>query len=148
VNDELLVLEKFSFVIPISVRFSDVDGMGHVNNAVYATYFEIGRTVWFERVLGRRSMEEVDFILARLEIDFLAPVNLEDEVLLGLKVSTIGKTSWGFEYLLTKNGGAAARGKSVQVFFDYGKGIKKPIPEGFEEAIEKLGLGGSSRPHL
>ena len=128
---------EFRFVIPIDVRFKDIDGMGHVNNAVFATYFEIGRTRYFQQILGARGHGDIDFILARQEIDFLSPILLEDEVRLGLRVSEIGRTSFGFDYLLERNGEPAARGKSVQVFFDYSKRMKKPVPESFRLAARE-----------
>lgn len=40
-------MEGFPFVHRETVRFSDLDGMGHVNNAVYSTYLEQARLAWF-----------------------------------------------------------------------------------------------------
>lgn len=128
-----------TFRLPIEVRFGDVDGMGHVNNACFATYLEHGRTRFFRDVVGAASLAEIDFILARLEIDFVAPILLEDEVVLEMRVTDVGRTSFGFDYLLTRNGDVAARGKSVQVFFDYAGGRKKPVPEEFRALVTRLG---------
>lgn len=124
-------MDGFRFVFPVEVRFGDIDGMGHVNNAVFATYYEIGRTRYYRDVVGAKDLASIDFILARLEIDFVAPILLDDEVELGLRVSSIGTTSFGFEYLLTRNGAVAGRGRSVQVFYDYATRAKKDVPAGF-----------------
>jgi acyl-CoA thioester hydrolase len=129
-----------AFRLPIEVRFGDVDGMGHVNNACFATYLEHGRTRFWRDVVGAATLGEVDFILARLEIDFVAPILLEDEVLLEMRVTDVGRTSFGFDYVLTRNGEVAARGKSVQVFFDYASGKKKPVPDSFRTLA--AGLAG------
>lgn len=128
-------MQDFRFKVPIAVRFGDIDAMGHVNNALFATYFEVGRAEYFRQVLGVRSFREIDFIMARIEIDFLRPVFLYQEVNLGLGVSRIGSTSFDFEYLLLASGEKAAAGRSIQVFFDYEKGEKKPVPERFKEAV-------------
>lgn len=124
-------MDGFRYTFPVEVRFGDIDGMGHVNNAVFATYYEIGRTRYYRDVVGARDLESIDFILARLEIDFVEPILLEDVVSLGLRVSSIGSTSFGFEYLLTRNGRVAGRGRSVQVFYDYATRGKKPVPGSF-----------------
>lgn len=129
-------MDGFRFVTPVEVRFVDIDGMGHVNNAVFATFFELGRTRYFQRVLGAKGLADIDFILARQEIDFLAPILLSDEVRVGLRVSSIGRTSFEYEYELERNGQPAARGKSVQVFFDYARSAKKPVPSRFREIVE------------
>ena len=127
------------FRIPIEVRFGDVDGMAHVNNAVFATYLEHGRTRFYRDVVGAATLTDIDFILARLEIDFVAPILLEDRVELEMWVSGVGKTSFEFEYRLLRNGELAARGKSVQVFFDYATQAKKPVPESFRAIVARLG---------
>ncbi len=131
-------MENFRLVVPMQVRFADVDGMVHVNNAVFATYFEHGRTEYFRKVRGLVRCTDFDFILARQEIDFLAPILLEDDVRLGIRVSEIGRTSFGFAYLLTRNGEAAARGRSVQVFYDYERRTKKPVPDDFRRAASEF----------
>ena len=38
--------------IKIQVRFSDLDTLGHVNNAVYLSYFEMARIAYFTPLLG------------------------------------------------------------------------------------------------
>ena len=45
-------MEGYPFVHREHVRFRDLDGMAHVNNAVFSTYLEEARLAWFG---GRRS---------------------------------------------------------------------------------------------
>ncbi|OYX80532.1 MAG: thioesterase, partial [Bradyrhizobium sp. 35-63-5] len=53
------------------VRFGDLDAQGHVNNAVFATYFESGRVALFrDRDLGI-GVPNATYVLVRQEIDFL-----------------------------------------------------------------------------
>src|SRR5512135_179026 len=67
-------LEHALFKTPVAVRFKDLDAMGHVNNAVYATYFEEARAAFARQVLGLTRLDDFDFVVARLEIDFRRPV--------------------------------------------------------------------------
>lgn len=135
-------MSDYPFEIPVEVRFRDLDPMGHVNNAVYATYFEMGRAAFFREVLGVIDAGGFDFILARLEIDYLRPALMSDDLKLGLRIGSVGKTSFTFEYLLGAQGEDVASGRSVQVFFDYDRKAKKPVPEAFREKIRHFFAGG------
>jgi acyl-CoA thioester hydrolase len=135
-------MEKFRFSLSIPVRFRDLDLFGHVNNAVYATYFEVARMEYCRQALGPLTREEVGFVVAHLEIDYLMPVSEEDEVRVGLAVTGLGRSSFVMEYLLTKNGAVAAKGNSVQVFYDHAAGGKRPLPASFRQKVERFERGG------
>lgn len=122
-------------VVPIQVRFRDLDALGHVNNAVYLSYFEVARVAYFGR-LERDWLEKGHFILARAEVDFLRPILLGDAVEVGVRVVRLGRSSFDMEYLLRANGEAAARGKTVQVWLEGGK--PAPLPQAIRKRIEAL----------
>jgi len=66
-----------TYTTDIDVRFRDIDAMGHVNNAVYATYIEQARTEYFRDVLDA-DLSALATVLASLSIDFRRPVELTD----------------------------------------------------------------------
>ncbi|MBU0987706.1 MAG: acyl-CoA thioesterase, partial [Proteobacteria bacterium] len=74
------------FTIDIEVRFRDLDAMGHVNNAVYFTYFEEGRKNFSHQVFNLSELSEFTFIMAHIRCDFLKPVKLSDRVTLQMWV--------------------------------------------------------------
>ena len=115
------MLDDYRVKMPIRTRFGDTDMLGHVNNAVYATYFESGRLEYWAELNGGHSFEHWPFILARSEIDFLAEAHAVQDLTLGIRVSRLGSKSFDLEYLLVRDedGKAIARGRSVQVMFDY-----------------------------
>lgn len=83
----------------VNIRFSDLDLFGHVNNAVYLTYFEEARVAYFNEVVGYDydwSTEGV--ILARVEIDFVIPVHFKDEVFIRTKCCRMGNKSFDLAY--------------------------------------------------
>ena len=49
-------MEGFPFVHYETARFSDLDGMGHVNNAVFSVYIEQARLAWFGRYAADEPM--------------------------------------------------------------------------------------------
>ncbi len=121
------------FQTPVAVRFKDLDAMGHVNNAVYPTYFEEARADFSREVFGLSRIEDFDFLVARIEINYRRPLRYGEPLTAGVRVSGVGATSFTLEYVLAAGGEVVAEGRSVQVFFDYAAGSKKPVPAGFIE---------------
>ena len=122
----------------ITVRFRDIDSMGHVNNAVFFTYFEEGRKEFIKRLFNIVDPEDYSSILASISCDFLRPVKLRDSITLQLWVGDTGKKSFNLEYRLVDTGDESivyAKARSVQVFFDYEKGKTVAVPEDFMEKI-------------
>lgn len=122
----------------MQVRFKDVDKMGHVNNAVHLTYFELARMSYFDEVIGEKiDWSRQGVILARNEVDYLAPILLEDEVWVYIRTVRFGNTSIEIEYRVTRtdeNGTmVAASGRSVLVCFDYGLNRSMPVPALWKE---------------
>src|ERR1700736_5797563 len=65
-------LEDFPYRQSDNVRFADLDPNQHVNNAVYASYFETGRvTLVKDRSLGLIP-PGLSWIMVRLDIHFRA----------------------------------------------------------------------------
>jgi acyl-CoA thioester hydrolase len=116
----------------IDVRFRDVDAMGHVNNAVFFTYFEEGRKVFLEEVLWIVDAADYPFIMAHIQCDFLRPLLLGTRPLLEIWISDIGTKKFTFQYEIKEQGREQTlycRGESVMVFFDYTARKTIPIPE-------------------
>ncbi|MBW1909841.1 MAG: acyl-CoA thioesterase [Deltaproteobacteria bacterium] len=125
-------------VINIDVRFRDIDSMGHVNNAVFFTYFEEGRKEFLRTLFNIVEPMDYSFILASIGCDFLRPVKLGDSITLQLWIGDIGEKRFSLEYRLVDTGDESivyAKGRSVQVFFDYEKNKTAPIPKDFLEKI-------------
>lgn len=118
------------FTLDIDVRMRDIDGRGHVNNAVYFTYFEHGRLRFYNTVLNKKKLSEISFIMARTGCNFVHPITLSDHPLLQLQVKSIGTKSVAFEYRLVSRPDTDfvyATAESVQVCFDYRKNTSMTI---------------------
>ena len=125
------------FSCTIEVRFSDLDSMGHVNNANFLTYLEITRTKFIGHLLDKKVLEPTDFsfILAKAEINFKAPIMFQN-VNCDIWVSTIGKTSFEFTYKLYNDKTIFANATTIQVFYNYQTNSKELIPEKFKKLLE------------
>ncbi len=118
-----------AFSHPIEVRFSDLDAMGHVNNAVVISYLEQGRFQWWRSFLGGRKFQEEGFLMARVEVDYRRPILLGDDVRVELHCTRVGNTSFELSYRVTKGlgGDLFAEAKTVQVMLDFATHRPKPL---------------------
>jgi len=84
----------------IQLRFRDLDAMGHVNNSVYLTFLELGRLAYHRALGGELAPDKFRFILARIELDYLFPILLNDRVTCRVKVSELSRSSFRYSSLL------------------------------------------------
>jgi len=123
------------FVYRETVRFRDLDAKGHVNNAVYLTYMESARIAFFVNVGAITGVDDLSIIVARIEIDFRAPLELDETVEIGVRAARFGTKSFDLEYELRAGGRLVAEATSVCVGYDYASGETVPIPEAWREQL-------------
>jgi acyl-CoA thioester hydrolase len=128
-------VDAFPFVHREVVRFSDLDGFGHVNNAVFSTYLEQARLAWFGD--DEAEMPLRDVILARTEIDFRSPVVYGETVEIGVRPSRLGTKSFELEYELRAGGRVVAEAKSVLVGYDYERERSVEVSERWKRRLER-----------
>lgn len=134
--------------VPVQIRWRDLDALGHVNNAVFITYFEFARLAYIRALLGpdatidRRTMLPTDFqfILAEVNCQYRLPIMLHDRPVVAIWVSQVGRKSFVFQYRITDegNGRLYAEGCSTQVWFDYAANESRPVPAAIVARMEAL----------
>ncbi len=127
------------FSTDIEVRFRDIDAMGHVNNAVFFTYFEEGRKHFVHQVFGVKGPSDFSFILAHVRCDYLRPIKLNNRVSLEMWVSEIGAKRFNLKYELVDSDDRAvvfASGESVQVCFDYQQNRSTAVSKELREKLD------------
>ena len=115
-------LADFPFRSIEKLRFRDLDGLGHVNNAVFLTMLETGR---LEMLLPDQEtpFPEVRLpfddgcviVIARLSLDFRAEINYPGQVEIGSKIAAIGRSSLTIEQALFQAGKCVATATTVIV---------------------------------
>lgn len=120
-----------TFVHQETVRFRDLDSLGHVNNAVYLTYLEQARIAY----LLPHGAEIGSMILARCEIDFRAQVELGETVSISVTPARVGTKSFELSYELTVGERLVAEARSVLVAYDYERGESKPLPDSWRKLL-------------
>lgn len=123
--------DRLAFTVPIQLRFGDTDKLGHINNAAFASFAEVGRLALLRSV----GLDGASLILARLAIDFRRQVLLSDECFVTTGVASIGNSSVVLTQTLTADGEVAADFEAVVVWFDYVEQRPVRIPEAARAAL-------------
>jgi len=120
----------------VEIRWRDLDGLRHVNNAVYATYLEIGRDAFFEEVLP--EAKPWDYVLVRLALDFRRELRFEDgRVVVSCAVERVGRSSITLrEEIRTSSGELAAECETVVVARDSESGRPRPLTDAERTVLE------------
>ncbi|MBM3160479.1 MAG: acyl-CoA thioesterase [Bacteroidetes bacterium] len=127
----------------IQVRFADIDAMGHVNNAVYFSYFETARINYFKQILGDDWDWQIDgVLLVRNEIDYILPISLHDSPEITIEIENIGAKSFTLCYKVFVKNKLMTAAKSVLVSYDNVNGQTKLVPEKMKQKLIKHLLRG------
>ena len=119
-------LEDFPYRLSDNVRFADLDPNHHVNNAVYASYFETGRVTLMKLPEYGLTPPGLAWIMVRLDIHFRAELRWPGTIELGLGVVKFGRTSVTFDQVVFSEGICVASAQSVSVLLD--EATRKPMP--------------------
>lgn len=129
-------------VEPITVRWGDMDIMGHVNNAKYFTYCESARMSYFQaiRMNEHREGERHGPALAAAHLNFRRQVHYPAELDVRTRTTEIGRSSFRMDYEIVHRGTEerVADGHGVIVWVDYDAGRSIPLPDGLRESIRRF----------
>lgn len=130
----------FNFSTNVEIRFADLDAFGHVNNAIYLTYFEIARSKYWRDAI-QWDWKKLGIIIARAEVDYIKQLTVRDTAKVYVRTSRVGTSSFDLQYVLVSvaDDGSetiVAKGMTVCVAFNYNLQLPSPIPEAQKKAME------------
>jgi acyl-CoA thioester hydrolase len=130
----------------VPIRWRDLDGFGHVNNAVYLTYAEEARDAFFKALLDRATVERL--VLRRVEADYLSPLTQEDgAVLVEVALQRIGGSSivTSERIVAASDGRLAASLTSIAVHTNERADATQPLPSPARALLEaQLAAAGAT----
>jgi acyl-CoA thioester hydrolase len=106
-------------VVPIHLRWGDMDIYGHINNVAYAQYMEQSRVqLMAQEGMTPNNLEE-SHVVARNEIDYLAPLVYQAEpVQMHLWIERVGNATYTVGYELRNGETVHMRAKTNMVTFN------------------------------
>ena len=131
--------DRFRFRHPVTVRFRDIDVGGHAHHADALIYFEEARWAYWTEVVGRGTLDEIDYVLAECRVRWHARVLWPQTVSVGVRVVRIGRKHFEMEYeVCSEEGEKLQSGSTVQVMYDYEAGTSKRMPEDLKDLLERF----------
>lgn len=132
---------RYTHFYPITVRWGEMDALGHVNNTVFYRYSEDGRLDYLQRALEiSPDPDSGGPILADLRCSFLQQLRFPADVEIATRTARIGTTSFHMEQALFHQGGtnAVAGFEAVLVWFDYAAQRSAAVPESVRAHIREI----------
>lgn len=113
-------------------RFSDTDRIGHVNNTVVPQMVEVGRVTMIDELMGDVA-PVVEWVVVRLEVDYIAELNFPSKLDIGTRVVAVGNSSYTVISGVFEGDRCIARARSVLVHAVGGR--SSPPPESAKRTL-------------
>jgi acyl-CoA thioester hydrolase len=123
----------------VTLRYADMDVLGHLNNAVYATLFEAGRVAYVDDVLAALTPAGAGYVIVKLTIQFKAEASYPGMARIATRVSRVGGSSMTYLQELHVNGRLAATAESICALFDLKKRKALRCPDAMRRILTQRG---------
>lgn len=131
----------FNHRLAIQMRFSDVDGFGHVNNSVVQEYCDLGRMYYLRDVLGwipGATDSDDQLVVVSTKTDFMGQIFLGQPIEVCTKVYALGNKSLKMiQWVAEKEADQPLSVcESVMAGFSRSEGVSFPLPDAWRRAID------------
>ena len=140
-SDDYRQMERsdFSHFLIENTRWGDSDAMGHINNVLYARYYESARSSYFGQLLDMIFTNKMSegIILADMKIAYLQQLHHPAEMTIGARVSQLGGSSLHFDAAIFVEGNnkPISTSRATLIWFDYANNSTLKIPQGIRQII-------------
>ncbi len=125
-----------TLVTPIQKRFADVDAFQHVNNVAQQSYFDIGKTDFYDKVLGAEVLlGDLRILTASTSTSYMGQVRFHDDVRVTTVCEKVGNKSITLLQRLLVGDEVRAESRSVMVVFNFVSQLSEPVPEAWRRRL-------------
>ena len=124
----------------VTIRFGDQDSLAHINNVALAQYFEVARTAYVYDVIraaGPEAVKTVEFILARVVIDFVRELHYPGRVEVGARLIRLGNKSMTSGYGIFRGDDCIATSEAVNVFYSMEQRASMVPPDDVRAVLQR-----------
>ena len=127
----------FKSKIKIQIRMTDIDPLGHVNNSVFYSYYDVGRLHYFAQINEDISWEAIEKVIVRTECDFIDAIIFTDDISVETKVTEIGNKSVKMMQRIIDNRTGKIKSTCLSILSGYDKqtNSSKAISKEFRENV-------------
>lgn len=140
IDNDFFNLKHFYHQISLTVRFGDIDSLGHVNHTKYLTYMEQARVCYVKDICGwDGNFLRLGMILARASVDYLLPLHFNETIFVQTRCSRLGNKSFDLAYLITHEKAGerevVATAITNMVAYEYASNQTISVPKEWREKI-------------
>lgn len=126
--DKIPSPEEFRHKMDVQLRFNDVDVLGHVNNTIYFSFYDMGKAHYFGEVRGRAmDWQHVDRIIANIDCAYMAPIVFGEDIELRTRCVHVGRKSFVMEQMLREKNTGEIKSVCRTVMVAYDPVMKKSV---------------------
>jgi acyl-CoA thioester hydrolase len=128
---------NYRHVLPLQIRFNDVDKFGHVNNTVYFQFYDTAKTDYIATVCKGVDWERLAIVVVKIEAEFVSQIKGDDHIAGRTRIVKIGNKSFHLEQdvIDTDTQEVKSRCLSVMVLYDLERQQTIPLPDEWRKAI-------------
>ena len=122
--------QSFRTVLPLQIRFNDIDLLGHVNNEMYFAYMDLGKMRYFQEMMDDKlDWRAINTVVANVNCDFYAPTTIDEQICVITAITHIGESSFRLEQRIVDidTGDVKCIGRTVMVTIDPATGHSVPV---------------------
>lgn len=138
-NEKVPVLPRpFRHAVPVQLRFNDIDMLGHLNNAVYMTLFDLGKARYFLDVMPEAvNLEHINIVVVNINCNFYAPAYITEQLAVLTQVTSVSTHSLVMEQRVVNvdTGEVKCTARVVMAGFDPDTATGRPIDEEWTDAL-------------
>jgi acyl-CoA thioester hydrolase len=131
--------DRGATITEVTLRYSDMDQLGHLNNAVYASFFEAGRVAYLESILDDVMPEGASTVIVKLTIEFKAEARYPGVARIRSRITRVGGSSMTYAQDISIGGKLVATGESVCALFDLTRRKALRLPDAMRVKIAAQG---------
>lgn len=136
-------LADFPHRVADNIRFGDLDPQGHVNQAVFLTYFETGRVAMFRTPDLGIGVPGLTYVMVRMEVDYVKELHWPGSIEIGTGVAEFGRSSFKVSQAIFRDGVCSSIGRATLVCMDVKTRKATPLPEAAIERLSKWKIQGA-----
>ncbi len=131
---------EFKHIMPIQMRFNDIDMLGHVNNAVYMEYFDLAKVDYFTQFTqGTFDPRKTGMVVASIHCDYYMPVLPGDKISVATAVDSMGTSSLRLEQrIIDQKGNTKCIATTTMVNIDPATLRSTPITDKWRSDISEF----------
>ena len=127
----------YRHVMPLQIRFNDVDKFGHVNNTVHFQFYDTTKTDYIANVCKGVDWERLAIVVVKIEAEFVSQIKGNDHIAGRTRIVKIGNKSFHLEQDVIDSDTHEVKSRcfSVMVLYDLERQQTIPLPDEWRKAI-------------